>query len=115
MKLIIAGSRSFNNYQLLEEKIDEFLGDRLPVEILSGYANGADKLGEQWANKNKIRIRRYLPDWNKYGKAAGPIRNEEMARNATHCIVFWDGTSKGTQSMIDLAKKYNLILSVIKF
>ena len=54
-------------------------------------------------------------NWDKYGKRAGMIRNEEMARQATDCIVFWDRKSKGTANMIELAEKYNLRLKVVKY
>ena len=60
-------------------------------------------------------MKEFKADWVKYGKAAGPIRNEEMAKYADACIVFWDGKSPGAKSMIALAKKYELKLRVIYY
>ncbi len=65
--------------------------------------------------KNNIKIIEFPADWEKFGKKAGYIRNEEMAKYSDSCIVFWDGKSKGTKHMIELAKKYNLNLKIVKY
>lgn len=115
-KVIVAGGREFNDYILLEEKLDKILSKRLPdVEIVSGTARGADKLGESYAHKNKLHIKQFPADWNKYGKAAGPRRNKQMAEYADACIVFWDGKSKGTKSMINLANEQGIPIRIIKY
>ena len=115
-KVIVAGSRTFNDYLLLEEKLDKILSNKLPdVEIVSGTADGADRQGELYANKNKLPIKRFPADWNTHGKKAGYLRNLEMAKYADACIVFWNGTSKGTKHMIDIANKYNLPLRIIRY
>ena len=115
-KVIVAGSRTFNDYLLLEKKLDKILANRLPnVEIVSGTANGADKQGELYASKNKLPIKRFPADWNTHGKKAGYLRNLEMAKYADACIVFWNGTSKGAKHMIDIANKYNLPLRIIRY
>lgn len=123
-KIIIAGGRDFNDYPLLEIEVKKFIvemaqGKKLnrfrDLTIISGNAIGADRLGEQFATENWIGIENYPADWDKYGKAAGPIRNEEMAKNATHCIVFWDGKSRGTKNMIENAQKYKLVLKIIHY
>jgi hypothetical protein len=72
-------------------------------------------LGELYANENNIKIIEFPADWEKFGKKAGYIRNEEMAKYSDSCIVFWDGKSKGTKHMIELAKKYNLNLKIVKY
>jgi hypothetical protein len=117
MKLIIAGSRSFNDYNLLKEKIIALLAntDYNNVTIISGKAKGADSLGEKFAIEHGIKVESKPALWDTYGKSAGYIRNEEMAKCATHCVVFWDGSSKGSMHMINLAKDYNLQLRVIMF
>ncbi len=115
-KVIVAGGREFNDYILLEEKLDKILSKRLPdVEIVSGTARGADKLGELYAHKNKLPIKRLPADWNRYGKAAGPIRNKQMAQYADACIVFWDGKSRGTLSMINLAMEQRIPVRIIRY
>ena len=97
-KLIIAGSRSFNDYDKLKSEVMNFIVeiDEIPI-IISGTAKGADKLGERFAEEYELEVDLYPANWNEYGKRAGPIRNEEMAKNATHCIVFWDGKSSGSK------------------
>ncbi len=113
MKVIIAGSRSFNNYSLLRQICDLELNR--DSEIVSGTANGADKLGEQYADEKGIRKKLFAADWTTHGKSAGYIRNEEMAKYADALIAFWDGKSKGTQHMIELARKYNLLIRIVRF
>lgn len=116
-KVIIAGSRSFNDYPLLKSKVDEFFHrlDRKDIEIVSGTARGADKLGERYAVEKGYKLTRFPAEWDKYGKSAGYRRNAEMAKYADACIVFWDGKSKGTLHMINLARKAGLILEVVRF
>lgn len=109
MKTIVAGSRTFNDYELLENTLKE----HEITEIVSGTARGADSLGEDYGIKYNIPIVKFPPNWDKYGKSAGYIRNLEMARYAEACIVFWDGKSKGSLNMIKLATKNNLHLTII--
>lgn len=108
MKVIIAGSRGFNDYELLKKVCDEHLVGIDEFVIISGTARGADKLGEDYAIERGQSILRFPADWDKYGKSAGYKRNEEMAQVADMLIAFWDGESRGTKHMIDLATKYKL-------
>ena len=113
-KIVIAGSRNFDNFIFLMNNMDNLLSEsnKEDVVIISGTARGADQLGEQYASMRGIKIERFPANWDKFGKSAGYIRNEEMAQAATHCVVFWDGVSRGTKHMIDLADKYDLIMRV---
>lgn len=111
-KLIIAGGRGFHNYETLKEICDFTLQDKNEVQIISGTANGADKLGERYAQEKGYKLIKVPADWGKHGKSAGYKRNEEMAKIADGLIAFWDGKSKGTRHMINLAKKYNLQIKV---
>ncbi len=113
MKIIIAGGRTFNNYDLLSESCDKAFSLQKEIEIVSGTADGTDKLGEKYAKEKGYTVKQFPADWNKYGKSAGYKRNEEMAKYADALIAFWDGKSKGTKHMIDLAKRYNLKVKVI--
>ena len=115
MKVIIAGARTFNDYNLLCQKCNHALSLQSEIEIVSGTANGADKLGERYAIEKGYPIRQFPADWDKFGKGAGYRRNEEMAKYADALIAFWDGKSKGTKHMIDLAKSYKLKVKVIIF
>lgn len=117
IKLIVAGTRTFDNEDLLYSQLDYIRASNPDKEliILSGTAKGADALGEKYAEDNKLQVIRFYPDWDNHGKAAGPIRNGEMAKVATHCIVFWDGKSKGTYSMIERARFYKLKLHIVEY
>ena len=102
MRVIIAGSRTIFNYDLVKEAIKES-GFKIRV-ILCGCANGVDKLGEQYATEHGIIVEYYEADWKKYGKLAGPVRNDIMADNADALIAVWNGASRGTRHMISSAR-----------
>lgn len=118
MKLIIAGSRDFHNFELLEKEVLYFIKhyrkENEIIEIISGNARGADKLGEQFARKYNLKTYLMPADWKTYGKSAGYKRNQDMAAIATHCIIFWNGISPGSKNMFDIADKKNLITKVIE-
>lgn len=116
-KVIIAGSRDFRDYETLKNKMDYLLANRVKegITVLCGLARGADKLGQKYAKEKGYNVEYYPADWNRFGRAAGYIRNEEMAQNADALIAFWDGKSKGTHHMINLAEKYKLKIRIIKF
>ena len=114
-KVIIAGSRDFNNYRLLKEKCDKILQNKSNIEIVSGTSRGADLLGEKYAKENNYIINRFPANWNHYGKSAGYLRNKQMAEYGDALICFWDGKSRGTLHMINLAQEYNLQIRIIKY
>ncbi len=118
MRIIIAGSRDFDDYELLERTMNRLTLRVDNITVLSGGAKGADTLGEQWALCNMFPVERYHPDWTKHGKKAGPIRNDEMAKAVGpkgKCVVFYDGSSPGSTNMIETAKAYGLKLKVIYY
>ena len=119
-RVIVAGSRTFSDFELLERKLNELLVNLTDVEIVSGGARGADKLGELYAKKHNLPLKIFLPDWELHPGQAGFIRNEEMARYAAEaevgcCVVFWDGQSNGTRHMRQIAEAYKLKLRTIIF
>lgn len=120
-RIIIAGSRDFNNYELLRKVLSKHLSkiNRNQIEIISGGARGADTLGETFARRNDLKLTRFPADWDTYGKSAGFRRNAEMAKYAAEeqgmVFAFWDGQSKGTKHMIELGKNVGLSVYVINF
>lgn len=114
-KVIVAGTRSFDDYELLRAKMDRLLSRRRDVVIVSGTARGADQLGERYAAEKGLPIKRFPADWNTYGKSAGYRRNAEMAEYADAAVVFWDGKSRGSKHMIDLARAKGLAVRVIMY
>lgn len=115
MNLGIIGSRNFNNYRLLYKTILSLLKLNDIKNIISGGAKGADSLGEKFADDNKINKIIFYPEWNKYGKKAGYLRNINIVENSDYIIAFWNGKSKGTEHSINLAKKYNKKIKIVIF
>lgn len=112
-KVIIAGTRSFQDYELLQSYVDYMLSRTTDViEIVSGGAKGADALGECYAKEHGYRLKIFPANWEQYGKAAGYRRNAEMAAYADALIAFWDGKSRGTMHMINLAKQHHLKIRI---
>ncbi len=107
-RIVVAGCRNFNDYELAKEYIDFCISEikkTYELIFISGGCRGADALGERYALENGFEIERCLADWGKFGKSAGPIRNEIMAEKCDYIICFWDGKSRGTKSMINLGIK----------
>jgi len=117
MRLIIAGGRDFTDIKLMTAKLDVLLSktDDDPITIISGTARGADQTGEVYARIRNLAVEHYPAQWDKYGKSAGYKRNALMADTATHCVVFWDGQSKGSKHMIDLAQAKGLELRIVRY
>lgn len=115
-KVIVAGSRDFRDYGLLERAMDHLLSNKTTeeIEIVSGTARGADEMGERFAKEKGYALKQFPADWDTFGKSAGYRRNSQMADYADACVVFWDGKSRGTKHMIDLAEKTGLLLRVAR-
>lgn len=115
-RVIIAGGRDFNDYELLTSTMDLLLSNvHDSITVVCGKARGADTLGEQYAMEHGYDVAYFPADWDKHGKAAGFIRNEQMAQNADALVAFWDYKSRGTQNMIQLAKRYGLKVRVKRY
>ncbi len=142
MRIIIAGGRDFDDYKLAERSLDEFINENLEpvpdficsidgkinmddfpipsprIEIVSGGARGADKIGERIAEHSRIPCKVISADWDQYGRSAGYRRNAEMADYAGSeggLLAFWDGNSKGTKHMIDTATRKGMVVKVIRY
>ena len=117
-RVVIAGCRIFYNYVTLKERCEYYLQNKMQthnVIIVSGHASGADTLGEKFAVDHNLQCELHPADWEKHGKAAGPIRNAEMADVADALIAFWAGQNRGTKSMIELAKRKGLQVAVVRY
>lgn len=111
MRAIIAGSRTATKRDVWNAIRCCPWADEI-TEVISGGARGADMHGESWAVWRGLPVRRILPDWDMHGRAAGPMRNAEMAEIADALIAVWDGQSRGTSSMLREAKNRGLRLSL---
>ena len=114
MNIIVAGGRTFDNYSLLKERLDFYFKEIKPT-IICGEAKGADTLGRKYATENGLRILSCPANWKMYGKAAGYIRNEQMADMADGLVAFWNGKSRGTKHMIDTMCKAGKQVRIVKY
>ena len=107
MKLAIVGSRNFTNIVL-----DTYISEEVE-EIVSGGAVGVDFCAAEYAKKKGLRLTEFLPQYGRYGRAAPIVRNKKIVDYADKIIVFWDGSSKGTLSVIQYAQKIGKPFEVI--
>lgn len=114
MRLIIAGSRTATRADVLAAIEASNAGEGI-AEVVCGDAPGADTEGALWADAKGIPVRHFPADWKRWGKAAGPMRNEEMAQNADALLAIWDGQSKGTAHMIHMARQHGLRIYIHRF
>jgi hypothetical protein len=105
MKVIIAGSRHmpFKLFHLIPAAVEK--SGFAVTEVVCGMAAGADTLGAKWAWQQKIPIAKFPADWNANGKAAGPIRNKQMAMYADALIVFIWPDSRGSRNMLETMER----------
>ena len=123
VRIIVAGGRDFNNYDLLRSSLTDLLSkldDELQIEFVSGTCRGADVLGERFAESCGYKIKKFPANWESFGKRAGYIRNCDMAKYANAAdhgilVAFWDGLSRGTKNMIDIANRYGLDVKVVRY
>ena len=111
MKLAVVGSRTFNDYRLLKKVVSRFN----PSIIISGGAKGADALAERYARESGLLLVVFKPEWKRFGRAAGPVRNKKIVKEAHGVVAFWDGKSRGTRSTIRLAEKIGKLIHVVRF
>lgn len=119
MNLLVCGSRSFTDYNLLVQTLNGFVAREKPESILllSGGARGADTLAEcwLWEHYQNGKLERHPPDYEKYGKQAPLIRNTEMVSRADYVIALYNGFSRGTLDVINKAKRAGLSVKVIMY
>lgn len=122
VRVIIAGGREFNDFKRLSQTCDKvisgYYNDDINITIISGNAKGTDRLGESYARMKGYNLQIFPADWFKYGRKAGIIRNAQMAEYATSdnatgvLIAFWNGKSKGTGNMIDIARSKDMSVCI---
>ena len=125
MKTIIAGSRAISGsagkfpVRSAVERACERFGVEVS-EVVCGMCPGVDMLGKEWADSHGILVKEFPASWEKHGKRAGFVRNKQMAEYCRRedpqggmLVAIWDGTSKGTKSMISLAEEMDLKISIL--
>lgn len=101
--LMITGSRGWTDAASIFDVLSDYRTDEWVV--IHGGAKGADKLAGQIAENMGFEVQVYLADWVGNGRAAGFIRNTQMAKVADQCLAFWDGESRGTKHAIDECRR----------
>jgi hypothetical protein len=112
VKTIIAGGRNIIDRQWVDLAVEQSQFEI--TEVVSGTARGADTLGEEWAARNNVPVKRFPAEWDRLGKSAGYKRNQTMATYAEALILVWDGDSKGSGHMLAIAKALNLKVYELK-
>lgn len=116
-RVIVCGSRHWQDRERIADRLFDLSREteNLGCVIVHGNAKGADRIAAQEAPKIGLLVEPHPADWEKYGKRAGPIRNRYMAdRGADLCIAFWDGSSKGTADMIQVANEHGIPVEIIR-
>ena len=117
IRIVVGGCRYYNDYSLFCKFVDTCLlkiKDSYDIIILSGHCSGVDAMAERYADENNYDLEIYPADWEKHGKAAGPLRNKKMVEKSDCVVAFWDGKSRGTKSLIDYAKRSEKPLRICK-
>ena len=130
LSLIIAGTRTFDDYRFFRDKCNHLLKNYLKfdigkyrynpqIEIISGCAEGTDSMAIDYAIYNFIKYKEFKPDWEKHGKRSGILRNIEMRdyaiRNGNGALLaFFDGKSKGTSHMIEISEEAGMNVRVVR-
>lgn len=118
IRVCIAGGRDFNDYAQLCDGMNAVKAAHYnqTIEVISGAARGADRLGEKWGADQGLVVRSFPPDYeNNHPKQAPFIRNAEMAEEADVLVAFWDGKSRGTRHMIGCAFKQGLEIHIYRY
>jgi hypothetical protein len=112
MKTIVAGSRTITDVNIVAFAIEQ--SGFLITEIASGMARGVDMAAVEYAHRTGVPLRPFPADWETEGRAAGYNRNVRMAEWAEALVAIWDGKSRGTKHMIDIARKAGLKVFVYR-
>ena len=114
-KVVVAASEAFNDYELLKQRLDFYLQNKTDIMIISGGVKGADGLGVRYALEKGYILKQVDTEKDRYGELAEAKRNERISKEADACIIFWDGLSLGTASLIENARKYHVPIKVVNF
>ncbi len=119
MRVVVCGGRDFQDRELCFKTLDGLLEEETDVEIVTGGAGGADALGAEYAQARARELTVFKPEWDRFGKSAGPVRNRQMVSYAGETraavVAFWDGASPGTASTISFARQAGLETHVIRY
>jgi len=104
MRVLICGGRDFKDFDMLRRELDGLHAERTFTEVIEGGAGGADTMGHDWAKLNDVPTICYLADWETYGRAAGPLRNQRMLDEGKPDLVITFPGGRGTADLVRRAK-----------
>lgn len=117
-RIIVCGSRHFNDKKICFDVLDALLARKTDVEIVSGHETGADMLGEQYAEARGLELTVFFAQRERYGKTADAMRNREILAYAmeedAYVVAFFDQTSKGTLHMVRIAEACGVEVCTVK-
>jgi len=114
MKVIIAGSRTITDYNLIKSAVEKSGWFDKITEIISGCARGVDQLAIRFAKEHNIPVAKFPADWDKHGRGAGYIRNAEMGEYGDALIAIHRDNSKGTANMIKVMENKGKLIYIDK-
>jgi hypothetical protein len=115
VRVVVCGGRDFRDYAHLEESLDTLLAGLPTAEIISGAAQGTDRLGERYAATRGLMCHRFPADWDRDGRRAGYVRNQQLVDHCDRVVAFWDGQSRGTKHMIEIATAKGIPVDVVRY
>jgi hypothetical protein len=113
MKVLVTGGRGLSNCTLLFATLDHLHADHAFTTLIHGGASGADRLAGEWATSRGIPVEDYPADWQRYGLAAGPIRNQQMLDEKPDMVVAFPG-GRGTADMVRRVRQARIELVVVE-
>lgn len=112
MRLLVCGSRDWTDQAFIDQTLDAYHAEHPVTVVIEGEAAGADVMARSWGLRRGVTVRRFPADWARYGKAAGPIRNQQMLDegrpDAAIAFTYNLATSRGTRDMVDRARSAGL-------
>lgn len=117
MKVLVCGSRYFDQRGRLFDILDRFRKLHPTMEVIEGEAPGADTYARQWAEERGIVVHKFPADWAKYGKAAGPIRNKQMLEAGAEMVIAFPMSEmgRGTGNMVRQAQAAKIPVQIVPY
>ena len=116
LKIAVIGSRGFSNYEFFKEKLEYLIQNiKEDIQFVSGGAkSGGDALIKRYCQENNLPLIEFLPDYNQYGKGATHVRNSRIVEFSDCLIAFFNGSSRGTKSTINKARKKGIRIKIVE-
>jgi len=115
MKLSVVGSKTFNDYQLLKNKLDE-INKKTPITlIISDDDKNINNFAKKWAKENNIEIKTYNSDIKLNGDRAKLVRNKDIVVNSDKMMCFWNNLSKSKLHFINVADYNEIPYTIVKY